>query len=82
VIVRSGHGVFSNPEAVQEVIRILHLASRGKLINSDVSARAGRIVSPKRPRQKGRDGVEEKSAVLFNHVFASIRGSKFENSSL
>jgi hypothetical protein len=64
VIVRSGHGVFSNPEAVQEVIRILHLASRGKLINSDVSARAGRIVSQKRPRQKGRDGVEEKSAVL------------------
>ena len=30
VIVRSGHGVFSNPEAVQEVIRILHLASPGK----------------------------------------------------
>jgi hypothetical protein len=26
--VRSGHGVFSNPEAVQEVIRILRLASR------------------------------------------------------
>jgi pimeloyl-ACP methyl ester carboxylesterase len=30
LIVRSGHGVFSNPEAVQEVIRILRLASREK----------------------------------------------------
>jgi len=52
VIVRSGHGVFSNPQAVQEVIRILRLASREKRINSHVFARAGRVVSPRRPRQK------------------------------
>ena len=52
VIVRSGHGVFGNPEAVQEIIRILHLASREKRISSDVYARDGRVVSPKRPQLK------------------------------
>jgi len=38
VIVRSGHGVFSKPQAVQEVICILRLASEAKGKNSDVSA--------------------------------------------
>jgi hypothetical protein len=28
LIVRSGHGVFSNPDAVRETIRILHVALR------------------------------------------------------
>jgi hypothetical protein len=61
VIVRSGHGVFTNPEAVQEVIRILRLASREKRINSHVSAWAGRVVSPKQPRQKAVPKFESSS---------------------
>jgi hypothetical protein len=57
VIVRSGHGVFSNPQAVQEVIRILRLASEGKGKNSDASAGSLRPVRRRSPSFRYREAI-------------------------
>jgi alpha-beta hydrolase superfamily lysophospholipase len=65
VIVRSGHNVFSNPDAVRETIRILHLEPRAaRPISSQVEARhRDRLATPSDPRAG--QNIPSRSAVTL-----------------
>src|ERR1700747_169310 len=58
LIVHSGHGVFSNPDAVRETIRILHLALRPTSM-SKKSSDQGMPIVKNRPKLPGSRGVDQ-----------------------
>jgi len=74
LIVRSGHEVFAKPEAVREIIRILHLeagASKGSILRPSLASSNSTKRCPKR-RRSGQSPLDFRAKRLCRSFFDCI----------